>query len=79
MLQKKQLLKKEFFIQKEDSISLYLVTVKQVLKRNDLAPKSYITPTIRQMILHQRKLLLLRNIEETLIEDAQKKEQFEIY
>ncbi len=76
---KKQLLKKEFFIQKEDSISLYLVTVKQVLKRNDLAPKSYITPTIRQMILHQRKLLLLRNIEETLIEDAQKKEQFEIY
>ncbi len=76
---KKQLLKKENFIQKEDSISLYLVTLKQVLNRNDLAPKSYITPTIRQMILHQRRLLLLRNIEETLIEDAQKKEQFEIY
>tara|TARA_R110001583_G_scaffold125274_2_gene276810 strand:- start:14253 stop:15101 length:849 start_codon:yes stop_codon:yes gene_type:complete len=76
---KKQLLKKDNFIQKEDSLSLYLVTIKEVLKRNEIAPKSYITPTIKQMILHQRKLLLLRNIEETLIDDANKKQQFEIY
>ncbi|NLP57937.1 peptidyl-prolyl cis-trans isomerase [Lutibacter sp. B1] len=78
-IDKNDLLKKENFIQKEDSLSLYLVTVKQVLQRNEIAPKSYITPTIKQMILHQRKLLLLRNIEETLIDDANKKEQFEIY
>ncbi|WP_372792071.1 hypothetical protein [Lutibacter sp.] len=76
---KNQLLKKDNFIQKEDSLSLYLVTIKQVLNRNELAPKSYVTPTIKQMILHQRKLLLLRNIEETLIEDATKKRQIEIY
>jgi hypothetical protein len=75
----KQLLKKGSFIQKEDSLSLYLVAIKQVLKRKEIAPKSYITPTIKQMILHQRKLLLLRNIEETLIDDANKKQQFEIY
>ena len=59
---KSQLLKKGNFIEKEDSLSLYLVTIKEVLKRNEIAPKSYITPTIKQMILHQRKLLLLRNI-----------------
>lgn len=76
---KKHILKKGNFIQKEDSLSIYLVTIKDVLKRNEIAPKSYITPTIRQMILHQRKLLLLRNIEETLIDDARKKQQFEIY
>ncbi|WP_299526808.1 peptidyl-prolyl cis-trans isomerase [uncultured Lutibacter sp.] len=76
---KNQLLKKDNFIQKEDSLSLYLVTIKQVLNRNELAPKSYVTPTIKQLILHQRKLLLLRNIEETLIEDATKKQQIEIY
>jgi hypothetical protein len=50
-----------------------------VLQSNEIAPKSYITPAIKQMILHQRKLLLLRNIEETLIKDATKKKQFEIY
>lgn len=76
---KQMLLKKDQFIQKEDSLSLYLVTVKKVLQNNEIAPKSYITPAIRQMILHQRKLLLLRNIEETLIKDATKKQQFEIY
>ncbi|UMB60865.1 peptidyl-prolyl cis-trans isomerase [Lutibacter sp. A80] len=76
---KNQLLKKDNFIEKEDSLSLYLVHVKDVLKRNDIAPTSYITPTIKQMILHQRKLLLLRNIEETLIDDARKKQQFETY
>ncbi|MFK5957424.1 MAG: peptidyl-prolyl cis-trans isomerase [Lutibacter sp.] len=78
-IDKKQLLKKGNFIQKEDSLSLYLAAIKDVLGRNDIAPKSYITPTIKQMILHQRKLLLLRNIEETLIDDASKKKQFEIY
>ncbi len=78
-IDKKQLLKKENFIQKEDSISLYLVAIKKVLLRNEIAPKSYVTPTIKRMILHQRKLLLLRNIEETLMNDASKKQQFEIY
>ena len=78
-IDKNELLKKDNFIQKEDSLSLYLVTVKEILQRNEIAPKSYITPTIKQMILHQRKLLLLRNIEETLIDDANKNEQFEIY
>jgi len=76
---KSRLLKKDKFIEKEDSLNVYLVTIKDVLGRNEVAPKSYIEPTIKQMILHQRKLLLLRNIEETLIEDAKKKNQFEIY
>lgn len=78
-IDKKQLLKKGNFIQKEDSLSLYLVAVNAVLNRNEVAPISYISPTIKQMILHQRKLLLIRNIEETLIDDASKKQQFEIY
>lgn len=76
---KQQVLKKDNLIQKEDSLSLYLVTIKQVLNSNEIAPKSYITPTVKQMILHQRKLLLLKNIEETLMNDATKKQQFEIY
>jgi len=76
---RKEILKKGVFIQKEDSLSLYLVAVKEVLNRNEIAPKSYIRPTIKQMILHQRKLLLLRNIEETLIDDARKNQEFEIY
>ena len=73
------LLKKTKFIQKEDSLGLYLVAVKNVLKRNDIAPLNYIAPTIKQMILHKRKLELIRDIEKTLINDAIQNKNFEEY
>lgn len=73
------LLKKTKFIQKEDSLGLYLVAVKDVLKRNDIAPLNYITSTIKQLILHKRKLELIRDIEKTLINDAIQNENFKEY
>ena len=50
-----------------------------MLYRNDIAPKSYVEPVIRQMILHKRKLQLIKEIEKTLLEDATKNKQFETY
>lgn len=72
-------LKKNKFIHSEDLTGVYLVKVKDVLLRNDIAPISYAVPTIKQMILHKKKLELLRKIEETLIEDAIKNKNFQIY
>lgn len=72
-------LKKNKFIHSEDSTGVYLVKVKDVLLRNEIAPISYAVPTIKQMILHKKKLELLRKIEETLIEDAIKNKNFQIY
>ena len=76
---KKDVLKKSKFIQKEDSLGLYLITIKDVLLRNDTAPISYITPTIKQIILQKRKLELLRKIEVDLLNDAIKNKNFEKY
>lgn len=73
------LLKKVKFFQKEDSLGLYLVAVNDVLFRNQIAPLSYIEPTIKQMILHQRKLQLIRDIEKIIVKDAIKNESFKIY
>ena len=73
------LLKKSKYIQKEDSLGLYLVAVKDALKRNDIAPKNYIAPTIKQMILHKRKLELIRDIEKTLLNDAIQNKNFKEY
>ncbi len=72
-------LKKNKFIQKEDSLGVYLLAVKNILYRNDIAPKSYVVPTIKQMILHKRKLDLIRKIEQTLVNDAISNKQFEQY
>ena len=76
---KNTFLKKNKFIKKEDSTGVYLVKVKDVLLRNQTAPMSYAVPTIKRMILHKRKLELLRKIEETLTEDAIKNKEFQIY
>jgi len=79
ILKKEKIIKKNKYIQKEDSLGVYLVAVKNILKRNDIAPKSYVIPLIRQMILHKRKLELTKKIEQTLLNDAIKQKQFEQY
>jgi hypothetical protein len=76
---KDNLLKKSKFIQKQDSLGLYLVAIKDVLRRNDIAPLSYIKPTIKEMILHKRKIELIRNIEKIIVKDATKNNNFKIY
>ncbi|WP_298778899.1 hypothetical protein [uncultured Polaribacter sp.] len=73
------LLKKTKLLQKQDSIGLYLVAIKDVLVRNDLAPLNYIKPTIKQMILHKRKIELIREIEKILVQDATKNNNFKIF
>jgi hypothetical protein len=78
-LKKENKLKNNQFIQKEDSLGVYLLAVKDILHRNQVAPKSYLIPTIRQMILHKRKLELMNTIEKTIMIDAIKNKQFEQY
>jgi hypothetical protein len=76
---KGNLLKKSKFIQKQDSLGLYLVAIKDVLNRNDIAPLSYIKSTIKEMILHKRKIELIREIEKIIVKDATKNNNFKIY
>jgi len=79
ILKEVEKIKKDNYIEKEDSLGVYLVAVNDVLYHNDIAPMSYVVPTIKQMILHKRKLELIKKIEQTLINDAIKKKQFEQY
>jgi hypothetical protein len=78
-LKNEKKVEKNQFIQKEDSLGVYLLAVKDILRRNQVAPKSYVIPTIRQMILHKRKLELMNTIEKTIMIDAIKNKQFEQY
>jgi hypothetical protein len=56
-----------------------LTSVKDVLLRNDIAPLSYVEQTIKQMILHKRKIQLIRDIEKILVQDATKNNNFKVY
>ncbi len=76
---KEKLLKKTKFSQKVNSLGLYLVAVKNILKRNEIAPLSYVSSNIKQMILHKRKLELIREIEKIILQDAVQNKNFKIY
>jgi hypothetical protein len=72
-------LKKVDFLQKDDSLGVYLVAINRVLNINEIAPKSYVESTIKKMILHKRKLDLFVEIEKSLLSDAVEDNNFEVY
>lgn len=75
----KQVLKKSNFAQLQDSLGVYLVKIEDELIRNDIAPLSYIKPTLKEIILNKRKLELVKKLEKDITKDAIKTNHFEIY
>ena len=73
------LLKISKYIQKEDSLGVYLVAVNKKLPKMATAPLMFVSQRIKQIILHKRKLELIREIEKTLINDAIKNKNFKEY
>ncbi len=72
-------LKKSQFFELEDSLGVYLGRVNEVLKINDIAPFEYVSPDIKQLILNRRRLDYVRKLETEIINEATKKNEFEVY
>jgi len=73
------LLKKPNFIQLNDSLELYLIQIKEVLGPGMQAPLAYVSPTLRQIIINKRKLKLVGQLKNEIVNDAIKNKKFEIY
>lgn len=76
---RKELLKKSNFIQRKDSLGLYLMQIKDVLVRNEIAPIEYVMPTIKQIVINKRKLEFIKQLEKDITKDAIKNRKFEIF
>lgn len=63
----------------KDSLDVYFVKVKSVIDKNQEAPYEYIEPTIKQVIINQRKLELIKKFEKDLTNDALKNKTYEVY
>ncbi len=72
-------LKKSQFFELEDAMGVYLTKIKDVLGVNEIAPLSYIEPTIRRVLLNRRKLNYIRKLETEIIDEATKEKVFEVY
>ncbi len=62
-----------------DSTSIWLVKVKDMVQKNSIVPLSYISPTIKQIILNKRKTDLINKIQTEITNDAIKDNDFEIF
>ena len=62
-----------------DSLDVYMVKVSKVIDRNQIAPYEYIKPTIKQLIINNRKLELIKKFQKEITDDALKDKKYEIY
>ncbi|MFD2517878.1 peptidyl-prolyl cis-trans isomerase [Salinimicrobium flavum] len=74
-----QFLKKQNFLQLEDSLGVYLISVEDTRLRSEQAPLEYSLPNIKQILLNKRKLELIKKLEKDITQDAIKNDNFEIY
>lgn len=72
-------LKKSQFLNLEDDNGVYLAKILDVRSVNDIAPLSFIEPTIEQVLLSRRKLDFIRKLETEVIDEAIKEKEFEVY
>ncbi|MBT8177893.1 MAG: peptidyl-prolyl cis-trans isomerase [Eudoraea sp.] len=72
-------LKKSQFFELEDSTGVYLALITDIREPNEIAPLTYIEPTIRQILLNRRKLEYMRRLETELMDEATKENTFEVY
>ncbi|MBB1151155.1 hypothetical protein HX062_15310 [Myroides sp. DF42-4-2] len=76
---REQYLKNNTYFEVKDENSTYFVRISQVLRKGDIVPYSYLEPSLRLMVLNNRKMELLKQIEEDILKDAKKDKNYEIY
>lgn len=62
-----------------DSTTIWLVKVNNVLPKDSPTPLEFLKPTIKQIIINNRKLDLINTIEKEITNDAIKDNKYEIY
>lgn len=62
-----------------DSTTVWLVKVNKVLPKDSPTPHEFLKPTIKQIIINNRKLELVYTLEKEITNDALKDKKYEIY
>ena len=62
-----------------DSNYYYLVSIQDYMLANDLAPIEFVENNIKNLILNQRKIRFLKELEENIYTEAERQKKFTIY
>ena len=75
----KKYVKKGQLISKRDSMYVNLLFIDDILQANSVAPRSYLTDRIKSTIYNNRKILLIKELNKEIINDAIKSKKYELY
>lgn len=75
----KHYLKPDRFFELQDSTTVYLGKITNVLDSYDTAPFEYIAPEIRQLIFNRRRLDYVKKLKVDILEEALKNHEFRTY
>ena len=56
-----------------------MVFIEEVRRRNEVAPISHVSSTLKQIMLNKRKLEMLRQFDRDILDEAVKENIFEQY
>ncbi|MTH30697.1 hypothetical protein GJV77_12445 [Myroides pelagicus] len=62
-----------------DSVSTYFVRVKSVIPKGGVFPYEFIKTSLRSLIINDRKVELMKQIQEDIIKDAKNNKRYEIF
>lgn len=66
------------FAHVQDSTGHYLIDIKEIKYKNSVSPIEFETQNIRNILLNQRKLELVRKLEKDILEEAANKNDFQL-
>ncbi|MBL4585594.1 MAG: hypothetical protein JKX84_00845 [Flavobacteriales bacterium] len=66
------------FAEVQDSTARYLLRIKEIKYKNSVSPLEFEQENIRNILLNQRKLELIRKLEKDIFEEAVSKNEFKI-
>lgn len=75
----KKYLKKRRLISIKDSMYVNLLFINDILEANNIAPKSYLSERIKSIIYNRRKILLIKELNIDIINEAIKSKKYELY
>ena len=67
------------YIERTDSLNLYLLDIIEYKEKGGRAPLEYYKDVITSILINKRKLKLIDDLEQNLLNDAMTKEEFEVY
>jgi len=67
------------FYETEDSLSIYLIAIKDYRLRSSLAPYEYVKEDIRRLIMNLRRFEFIQSLENGIYNNALKENYFKVY